>query len=379
MATKFLDPGGDSGLVNIAGDNLLTVNGTISTTFPHGNHVNSIKITPVGGNAYTWCSVSPVVADAGARCSFYFAFDTTPDANLKLNPIEITKSSGVTCFGVTVTTAGKLAVYDKVLAVQATGTTVLSTNTYYRISVSYTITNATTNRIKVFIDGVLELDLTNVANVDTTSAQTYFGYSETAQATGPNAYFSDFYMDDSAALTDTGDIWVTAKRPISNGSANEFTTRIGAGGSGYGTGHSPQVNERALSVTNGWSISNTTRKTEEYTIEGKAVGDIDISTATIIDYMGWICAKVNSTANSPVHRIIVGGTATAKTMTTGAKIYSQITGSSSYPTGNTDIGMDAQYTTTPHLTSLLECGVVVAYIPATTSARTHKILTLGVG
>ena len=54
---------------------------------------------------------------------------------------------------------------------------------------------------------------------------------------------------------DPGAILVTAKRPFTNGTTEDgFTTQIGASGSGYGSGHTPQVNERPLSQTNGWSV-----------------------------------------------------------------------------------------------------------------------------
>ncbi|WP_323162301.1 hypothetical protein, partial [Pseudomonas fluorescens] len=80
-------------------------------------------------------------------------------------------------------------------------------------------------------------------------------------------------VDDSSALTDPGNIWVAAKRPNANGTTNGFTTQIGSGGSGYGSGHSPQVNERALSTTNGWSMVGAgAAVTEEYNIESKSTG-----------------------------------------------------------------------------------------------------------
>src|SRR6185436_9856514 len=116
---------------------------------------------------------------------------------------------------------------------------------------------------------------------------------------------SDHYVDSSASLTDTGNIWVTAKRPNANGTTNGFTTQIGSGGSGYGTGHSPQVNERVLSTTNGWSMVGAgSAVTEEYNIESAAAGDIDISSANYVDVMGWVYASslVNETAS-----IIVNG------------------------------------------------------------------------
>ncbi len=195
-----------------------------------------------------------------------------------------------------------------------------------------------------------------------------------------NVWYDNLYTDDganSSSQPDVGNYLCASKRTFSNGTANQFTTQIGSGpASPYGTGHAQQVNEQPLSTANGWSLSNTTRQTEEYTIESASVGDVDISAQTLIGYMGWIYAQVDSTANSPVHRIIVAGATTAKTMGTSYALFSASVVTSTYPAGNTDIGMDAQYTTTPHLTSLAECGMVMVYTPASTSIKTIEGLAL---
>ena len=171
---------------------------------------------------------------------------------------------------------------------------------------------------------------------------------------------SDHYVDNSSSLTDTGNIWVTAKRPVSNGTTNGFTTQIGSGGSSYGSGHSPQVNERPLSTTNGWSMVGAgSAVTEEYNIEAKNVGDIDLSKATIVDWLGWVSA---SSLAGETGNIILGGSSVAQAITSTATLYTAIKGSATYPAGTgTDIGF--QTTTALTTVSLYECGVVVAYIP----------------
>ena len=89
-----------------------------------------------------------------------------------------------------------------------------------------------------------------------------------------------------------------------------------------------------------------------------------LTATTTLDYMGWIDAKKASTSNSPVTHIIVNGTATTKTLTTSFAVYTQFARSSTYPAGSgADIGMDGQYTTTAHLFSLAEDGVVFAFTP----------------
>lgn len=148
------------------------------------------------------------------------------------------------------------------------------------------------------------------------------------------------------------------------GTTNGFTTQIGAGGSGYGSGHSPQVNERALSTTNGWSMVGAgSAVTEEYNIENIATGDTNLTGATIVDWLGW--ASMSSLVGETV-QMVVGGANFAQAITSTATLYTKMKGSTTYPVGTgTDIGIttDTSLTTV----SLYECGIIVAYIPVATS------------
>jgi hypothetical protein len=296
------------------------------------------------------------VSDAGGRISFYLYIATLPSAaqQTPIAGIELAGDGSAIC-QINLTSAGKLTINDGVVTTLATGSATLTTGVWYRISFASVVTSGSVNTLKLWKDGVLDATATNVSML-TGGVDVFFG----GAGNSASVRYSDIYVDDSSSLTDPGDIWVTAKRPVSNGSLNELTTQIGAGGSGYGTGHAPQVNERALSTANGWSISNAAKKTEEYTIEGKAVGDVDISTKAIVDFMGWIHAKV---ASASTGNIIVAGVATNLSLTTAYATYKKIAGSTTYPTGNTDIGMDTNAVN--QLFSLAECGIVVAYTAAT--------------
>lgn len=359
MATKFLEPGGDATFNAVAGVNGgfwssgIAQSGAIATDFVHGKHKKSIQY---GANAVN-VNITPdgVVADSGSRVSYYLYINALPNANC--TTLSIAQSIGVNPqIKMRITSAGVLILVDSNNTQIGSNGPTLSTGIWYRICLAYTITSTTVNRFELFVNGISGISITNATIINTGSSAVQIGNSS------GNAVYdircSDFYIDDSNSLKDTGDIWVTAKRPVANGTANQWTTQIGAGSSGYGSGHSPQVNERALSNTNGWSIQNAAKKTEEYSIEAKNVGDIDISKATIIDYMGWVDCKVgsNSTGN-----IIVGGSASNIAVTTTENLFTKIKGSSTYPTGNTDIGMDTN--TVNQLFSLYECGIIVAYIP----------------
>lgn len=258
-------------------------------------------------------------------------------------------------FRLRITSAGVLQWWD-VLAQKGSDGGTLSTGVWYRISVAYTITSSTVNRFEVWVDGVSSISITNasVFNALTTRNLLLGGSDGTL-----DARFSDIYLDDSTALTDPGNIWVTAKRPNANGTTNNFVTQIGSGGSGYGSGHSPQVNERASSDTNGWSVVAVAATTEEYTIESAATGDINISADTIVDYVGWVRAK---SLIAETGLIKVGGTTSNIALTSTITTFQKVKGSSTYPAGNTDIGIVTDATATT--VSLYEAGIVVAYIPA---------------
>lgn len=366
----FIEPGGDATFAVSNTNDIFTTWGAsaVATDFVHGGHVKS-HTHPFSGGGYGSYIQTPngVVRDSGSRISFFLYINTLPGASpvtySKILGINVAGSSSV--FYLRLTSGGILQIANNSNTQLGSDGSTLSTGVWYRISVAYTITSTSVNRIEVFKDAVSDISVTNGTLTQIVSSGVTFG--NVNDNTTASLRTSDYYIDDSSSLTDTGNIWVTAKRTVANGTLNEFTTQVGSGGSGYGSGHSSQVNERPLDTTNGWSLSNTTRAVEEYTIEGASAGDIDISSATIVDYMGWVSAKVDSTSNSPVHRIIVNGVQQVKTLTISDAVYTKVAGSSIYPTGGADIGIDAQYTTTPHTTTLNEAGIIFAYIPATES------------
>ncbi len=166
----------------------------------------------------------------------------------------------------------------------------------------------------------------------------------------------------SSSQPDLPNIRVTAKRPFANGTLNQFTTQIGAGGSGYGSGHAPQVNERALSVTNGWSIVGAGSQVEDYNIEGIAIGDVDISSAVIIDQIGW--GYLSSTLGDTITISVNGFTAATASTTSTQTMFFGATGQVAYPPGG---GSDLEYRCGPTVTTvnLYEGGVIIAYVQIT--------------
>lgn len=372
MAVKFLEPGGDA-----AGLGLLDANAgapVTATDFVHGTHVNSIKY-PTGAAGSN--GKKGVLSDTGGRMSFYIYINAQGNATCSILD-TMTTGFGTAIFVLRLTTTGVLQLFSSGVQLGTDGAT-LSAGAWHRISIAWTVTSTTSFNFKAWVDGTLCINNASTGSLAAVGNADFIMGNVSGNAT-LDIRLSDLYVDDSSSLTDTGDVWVTAKRPNANGTSNQFTTQIGASGSGYGTGHAPQVNERPPSDTNGWSLSTTTKVTEEYNIEPKATGDINIASATILDFMGWIRAALSTTANSPVNNLILAGVATPVTLTATAAYYTKVAGSSTYPPGSgADIGMDAQYTTTAGVASLYEAGIVVAYTPASGAITSHNLALLGVG
>src|SRR3989344_6222174 len=283
--TTFLEPGGDADL------NITLWTSTLAQTavsdIVHGTHKRSLRGVP---GVRSRVQKNNACSDAGTRVSFYIYLVALPNATV---PVYMTNSGlGSPTFGdhtrIQISSTGVLSLRYSGSNIGSNGPT-LNTGRWYRISLAYTIDSTTVNRFEAFVDGVSAVSVTNATLDAVGGVHCRFTTNDNTNATIDNRY-SDIYVDNSSSLTDPGNIWVTAKRPNANGTTNDFVTQVGSGGSGYGTGHSPQVNERAIRETNGGSVVATGGTTEEYNIENRETGDINIgpATATIIDYMGRI-------------------------------------------------------------------------------------------
>lgn len=375
MTVTFLEPGGDATLNVASGSGnglwgMIVGVPTVATDFVHGNHLRSIQY---GVNS-SQKAVTPVgtLADTGSRISFYLNIKTYPNATFSFSRLQ--SSAGGALINLRITTTGILQLWNQTTAQIGTDGPTLATGSWYRISLAYTITSTTVNRFELFVDAVSAVSVTNATITATGTSQLALGDQETN--TVVDFRTSDHYLDNSNSLIDTGDIWVTAKRPNANGTANNFTTQIGAGGSGYGSGHSPQVNERIISQTNGWSMVGAGAVvTEEYTVEDAGTGDMSITGKTIVDWHAWIDGNA---AVGELASIIAGGTSSSYTCTAAARVVTLAKGSTIYPVGGTDVGMitDTSLTTV----RLFECGVMIAFIgPPNPTGVSSNLLLMGTG
>lgn len=361
MATTFLEPGGDADFTIAQGNGFwkggIIGSPTITSSIFHGAHKNSIFFPANSANGLFATAGS--VIDSGTRISFYLYIQTLPSGAFGV-PVVVENAAGTNgTVEIKITSAGviQLARPDTDAQIGTNGPT-LSVGIWYRISLAFTVTSTTVNRFELFVNGVSGISITNATISATGSNLLYFANANADPAFHWN--ISDVYVDNLSTLVDTGNIWVTAKRPVSNGTTNGFTTQIGSGGSGYGTGHAPQVNERPINTNNGWSIVGSgSVVTEEYSIEGQGVGDISTVGGTIIDYMGWVSSR---TLLAETASIIVAGATLAISLTTNITTFFKFAGSTIYPAGGTDIGLQTSATVTT--VSLYECGILVAFIPS---------------
>ncbi len=304
MATTiFQEPGSSAtGGLEFYGSIIGTV-ATDSSVFRKGGR--SVKFSTGAGSATAYAPPrgSGVLADAGRRISYWFRFDALPAANTIIVDARALFSS---VFTVLLNTTGTLN-NTPVGATPATGTAVLAINTWYRISIGYIITNATTFTIKVYVNGVLD-STTNAGTLTNTNTGTMrFQLSSTAGA-NKNSWISDVYIDNGTDSADPGNIGVTRKAPASN-NTNNFALAIGANPANRWT----NVNEVPISTTNGWEENAASAVQENYGLETAAQGDFDISNYTLVARTAWIWAKGLTGGAGP--KMMDNGTETAVTLT----------------------------------------------------------------
>lgn len=343
--------------------------------------VRSIKIDTTGSNISSGAFRTGVLADAGRRFNFWMRYTGSPSPALNGSDfISVVNAGGGTIvFQIGLTSTNKLCVMSDNHTILGTGGTTLTTSTDYRISCAYTITSTTVNSITIYLNGVSEIVVTNGTLQFTGGDEFDFVWADNGHAAGANLvmYAAHFYIDDgTSGDCGAGGLRVTAKLPISNGTTNGMT---GTGTpSGTGTGNARYVNERPLSTTNFVSVvAAGSAITEEDNIQTASAGDVDLTGATIIDYVGWVYAKA---LLSETGKIILNNTQTNISLVNANTLFTKIAASSTYPAGTgTDIGVVTATTATT--VSLYEAGIILAYTPAVVAAtnKGSTLSMLGVG
>lgn len=298
------------------------------------------------------------LADAGRRISVRMRFAGYPASSSGiLRPLAGT----ATACELRLNSTGKLLLYAGASggALQATGTTTLSLNTFYRIAFCYTITSASVSEFRVYLDGNLELTASNPATQVTGTNNLRVGWTGTTPGANVLMYHQDLYVDDSTALTDPGDIRVSGKMPASTGTSNAFDTAVGAG-----TNRWDRVNERPTVTTTGYTQAGTSQVIEEYGVEPANVGDDDLTGVTILGWGGWVQYTVVAAVGSILAQIIVNAVLQSTTTTAGSGAYQtlfKMSAVTTYP-GTDAVGLRSTGSAVD--TTMSGCGVFVAYTPA---------------
>jgi hypothetical protein len=183
----------------------------------------------------------------------------------------------------------------------SSGATAIGSNTWVRITVSYTITNSTTHTFKVWINGNLEHNVSGgITLTSVTSTYLTLGwYSGSGGITQIN--LQHIYVDDGTTLDDPGDIRVTGKKPAAL-NTNNFDTLIGSA-----TNRWDYVSDIPVSDSNGIQHAASTDVQENFTLQTASQGDANLNGATIVARTAWIRAKRDpASTDTPVSATNVG-------------------------------------------------------------------------
>jgi hypothetical protein len=382
MAVIFLEsggsgPGGATGLITATPQTGAIYNGATSGSVVPDTGVKEHGYSSLkhdsAASASAYVARLACLADAGRRISVRMRFAGLPASNTGI--IRALTSGAATNWEVRLDSAGKLRLYAGAsgTTLVVTGATTLTTNTWYRISVAYTITSAGVNQFRVYLNGTIELTASNVASSVTATSMLRIGWTGTTPGVNIFMYSQDLYVDDSSALTDTGNVRVTAKKPAALGATNDFDTLVGTG-----TNRWDRVSERPINTSNGMTHGGTGLVREQFTVEAAAVGDDNLTGATILDWAGWTYFAVVAAAGSTASKPVVNGVDKAYTTVAGSGVYQatyNLAASTSYPSSNTAIGQTS--TTSAVDTLLRECGVMIAYIAAGAATRYRTVMMVG--
>jgi hypothetical protein len=329
----------------------VTSDSTQSKTGPR-----SLKCDSGAANDQAYIAKDSILADAGRRISAYVRFDAAPSSNATI--ISLIGPSSVNL---------QLNTLRKLVLLGTTGSATLSTNTWYRIAFSYTITNTTTNEFRVFVNGTQDISVSNATLGGTGVVNLGLGWVS-APGASKVIWVDDVYVDDSTALTDPGDLRVTAKRPNAE-NTNSFDTAIGAA---RGSTDYNNVNERPVSLTNGWRHAASTAASENYGIESASQGDVDISSQTLVSRCAWLVGKTGGFL-SRTKKLFNNGTEVNVTVTAVNPSYaSDCVDSATYPSNAAAVGMGT--VAEAEDTFLYECGMLIASTPPTGGVRRLMIV-----
>lgn len=231
------------------------------------------------------------------------------------------------------------------------GITDLAVNTQHRISFSYVLHAINDLDINIYVNGIQELSIVGASTnsfVATDGLKLEYGWV-ISPGVDHLCWFDQIYIDDGDDLSDPGNKLMTAKLPASV-SDNEWNVTGGTGA----------VDERPLSETNHRKETRTGNFRQTYTLQTAAVGDVDVSTETLVGHMGWVWAKIQ-TAGENCSLVVNGSDVPTQALLSTSSLVKHPVTSSAYPSNAAGIGMLTDEDTEGQDVTLYECGAIVAY------------------
>jgi hypothetical protein len=371
MAVIFISDGaGGLGITPIAATGLYNgpKSGSVEVSTSVKEHGYGSFVHDSAGGLSAYINRLACLSDAGRRISLRVRFSAFPTST---SGIVRLLTGTTTLAELRMDSAGKIRLYAGASggALQATGTTVMAVDTWYRISLAYTISSASVSEWRVYLDGVLELTASNPASQPTGSNNLRIGWTGNNPGTSKLMYHQDLYVDDGTGLDDPGDIRVTSKRPAGTGAANDFNTVVGASANRW-----TAVSELPATTTNMWRHTATSQVAEQYTVQAASVGDDDITGKSIVCWAPWVYWSIVTGAGSTLISMYANGSLVGLTSTAGSNAFQtmeSIVASTSYPSGNTDVGLRSTGTAVD--TNLAECGIFIAYVDSSSVDATGTV------
>lgn len=271
----------------------------------------SINCTHAGGpNPVQNFKKGAVLADAGRRISFYFRLSALPSSGAVIAIAAIGDSSDQELFSLNVNSSGVLLFRDRSNNQEGSDGSTISIDTWFRACISYTITSSTVNELRLFLDGTSDISVTDASLDRASGVNLFIGILDGTSSTSITMYVDDIYVDDSSALTDTGNVKVTAKLPNAN-NTNNFDANVG----NNPANRYENVNERALSETNGWqdataASTSTFGKTDvggtSEALSGENKRFCKFTAGSDLGSVASISAYLNRTGGGPAYAVTAG-------------------------------------------------------------------------
>lgn len=342
-----------------------TVVGTVTvdtTTKIYGD--DTLKSNSSAGGAAAHVRVVSGLSLSAGRVSVRIIGDL-PDAETGV--LQVMSAGVVLTFGVSVDNLGRIRLRAGALAALSDGpsTAKVTAATLYRLTLCWNIRTTTDWDAAVYFNDETTAAATLVGGTTTLNATTVgivrVGWM-TALAANLVINHGHYAVDNDSSLAswrpgaanlDDRGPRVTSKQPGTVNTADAAWTALLTG----------EVNDRPIVSTTGRQLTgNTGTGVNTYNVIAQSAGDVDLTNATLIGYLGWMYAQKSSNTGTPTDAIVLGGLAnTVIAVTTTASIFqTAAVTSASYPT---TIGWNRSVAASADA-RFLDAGIVIVYTPA---------------